>query len=145
QSVRSDENVESVGFVEDLQAWTHQLGADRDRHRAADEPGDERKHQVHRADVLVVGRIEKAPPAVRDLVRFLIAMRGMCHRIHCQSLRLPPLVGRDCRRHRIAGAAVSASTLCAASLSIAYFCLALLSQLLKSPSFTTRTAIGMKE
>src|SRR5262249_37673085 len=139
-----DERVVLMGLVEDLNPGIHQLGTDRDRHGAADQARNEREHQVHRADVLVVGRIEKAPPAVRDFVGFLIAIGSVCHRIHCQSLRLRPLVAAGYDHHRIAGAAVAASALCAASLSIAYFCLALLSQLLKSPSFTTCTAIGMK-
>jgi hypothetical protein len=91
--MRGDEDVEGVGLVKDLQARIHQLGADRDRHRAADQPGDERKHKIHRADVLVIGRIEKAPPPVRNPVRSLIAMRRVCHRIHCESLCLrPPFV-----------------------------------------------------
>ena len=132
-----NEHVVGMRVVEDLDARVHQLGADRDRERATDQPGDERKHQVHRADVLVVGRIDKAPPAVRDFVGFLIAIGSVCHRIHCQFLRV-------CDRYRIADVAVAASALGAAPLSIAYFCLALLSQVSKSFSFTTRTAIGMK-
>ncbi len=39
QPVRGDEHVVSVGVVEDLDAGIHQLGADRDRQRAADQAG----------------------------------------------------------------------------------------------------------
>src|SRR5205807_7210949 len=124
-------------FVKDLQARIHQLGADRDRHSAADQAGHEREHQVHRADVLVIGGIKKAPPAVRDFVRFPIAVRGVCHRIHCQFLRV-------CDRYRAAEVSAAATALCAALLSLPYFCFALLSQVSKSFWFTTRTAIGIK-
>ncbi len=38
-----------------LQARLKKLGTDNHRHRAADEKHDKGKHQVHGADVLVVG------------------------------------------------------------------------------------------
>ena len=42
-----------------------QLGADQQRQHAADHEHGEREQQVHRADVLVVGREQPAAPAVR--------------------------------------------------------------------------------
>ncbi len=53
---------------EDLDAGIHQFGADRHRHGAADHAGDDREDQVERADVLVIGRKEIAPPAGGDAV-----------------------------------------------------------------------------
>ena len=55
-------------LVEDLQARVLQLHAHGDRQGAADHAGDDREHQVHRADVLVVGRIDEAPPPGRMAV-----------------------------------------------------------------------------
>src|ERR1043165_8375826 len=58
-----DEDVESVRFLEDLQARIHQLGPHHHGEEAADAACHHRKDQVHRADVLVVGGIDVAPPA----------------------------------------------------------------------------------
>ena len=43
-----------------------------DRQRAADEAGDDREHEVHRADVLVVRRIDEAAPAGRMVVGVIV-------------------------------------------------------------------------
>src|SRR5262249_31132442 len=50
-----------------------------DQHRgaAADEEHDARENQVHRADVLVIGRVHPAPPAVR-LVIVIVVRLGVC-------------------------------------------------------------------
>ena len=45
-----------------------QLDAHADRERAADQAADDREHQVHRADVLVVGRIDEAAPSGRRVM-----------------------------------------------------------------------------
>ena len=42
--------------IDELHAGHEQLGADHQRHRAADEEHDQAEHQVHRADVLVIRR-----------------------------------------------------------------------------------------
>ena len=49
--------------VENLDARLLQLHAHGDRERSADDPRDDREDQVHRADVLVVGRVDVALPA----------------------------------------------------------------------------------
>ena len=51
--------------VENLDAGLVQLHAHQDREEAADHARDDREPQIHRADVLVVGRIDIAPPAGR--------------------------------------------------------------------------------
>ena len=48
--------------VEDLDAGLLQLHAHDDRQSAADHPRHDGEDQIHRADVLVVGRIDIAPP-----------------------------------------------------------------------------------
>ena len=85
QAVRGHEHVVGMGLVEDLDAGIHQLDADHDRHRRADDARDDREHQVHRADVLVVGRIDEAPPSGRMVVRVIVM--GVIGRV---SLRLLP-------------------------------------------------------
>ena len=45
-----------------------QLDAHADRERAADQSADDGEHQVHRADVLVVGRIDEAAPSGRRVM-----------------------------------------------------------------------------
>ena len=65
QPVRGGEHVELMAVVEHLHAGELQLHADGDRHEAADHAGDHGEHQVHRADVLVVGRIDEAAPPGR--------------------------------------------------------------------------------
>ena len=87
QAVCGNDDVEVVGLVEDLQAGIHQLDPDQDREDAADHAGDQREHQVHRADVLVVRRIDKAAPAMRDGVSVVIAVCRVCHRVHGKILR----------------------------------------------------------
>ena len=61
---------------DDLQAGLEQLGADRQRHHAADEEHREREPQVQRADVLVVGRRDPAhDPA--GVVRVVVVVVGV--------------------------------------------------------------------
>ncbi len=59
QAVHRVELIEELG-LDELQARLEQLGADRQRHDAADDEHDEREPQVQRADVLVVGRHDPA-------------------------------------------------------------------------------------
>ena len=56
--------------LEQLEPYQH-------RHEAADEEHDAREDQVHRADVLVIGRVHPAPPAVR-LVVVIVVRCGVC-------------------------------------------------------------------
>ena len=53
--------------MEDLDARLLQLHAHSDRQRAADDAGENREYQIERADVLVVGRIDPAHPAMYGL------------------------------------------------------------------------------
>ena len=89
QAVRGHKYVVLVSLVENLHAGKHQFRPDRHRHQGADEPRDEGEHQVHRADVLVIGRIDEPPPAGRKVVRVIVmAVIGMrcCGRCHFQIL-----------------------------------------------------------
>ena len=60
---------------ENLDAGLGQFHAHHDGQEAADEPGDDGKPQIHRADVLVVGGIDIAPPARRQGV---VVVSGGC-------------------------------------------------------------------
>ena len=78
QAVRGHKYVVLVSLVENLHAGKHQFRPDPHRHQGADEPRDEGEHQVHRADVLVIGRIDEPPPAGRKVVRVIVmAVIGM--------------------------------------------------------------------
>ena len=48
--------------MENLDTGFHQFPAHHDRHEAAYQAGKNRKPQVHRADVLVIGRVDIAFP-----------------------------------------------------------------------------------
>ena len=68
QAVRGDQHIEHVVIAaEDLVARHHQLGTEHHRHEHANDAGTEREAQIERADVLVVGRIEPAPPPGRGV------------------------------------------------------------------------------
>ena len=71
QTMRGREHVEHMRVMEELQSRMHQFETHSDRQHAPDQSAHERKHQVHRADVLVIGRIEIAPPAARMVVVIL--------------------------------------------------------------------------
>ena len=53
---------------------------------AADHAGDDREHQVHRADVLVVGRIDEAAPPGRGVVRVIVAHGRRVRRVRREPL-----------------------------------------------------------
>jgi hypothetical protein len=73
QPVQRRHRVEELG-IDDLQAGLEELAADRQRHDAADEEHREREPQVHRADVLVVGRRDPAHDPLR--VMRVLAVRN---------------------------------------------------------------------
>ena len=56
-------------------AREHQLGADRDREQHADKAGANREDQIERADVLVVGREQEAPPPGRMAMLLVLVVR----------------------------------------------------------------------
>src|SRR5205085_10359729 len=76
----------------------HQLDADRDRERAADHSADDGEHQVHRADVLVIGRINEAAPTGRRVMLFMrmmlmlraVSRCGSSHVVLPRIFPLPP-------------------------------------------------------
>src|SRR5262249_36081475 len=55
-----------------------QLHADRNRHRPADQAGEDREHQVHAPDVFVVRGIDEPPPSVRKGVLVMSVVRYRC-------------------------------------------------------------------
>src|SRR5947207_2424991 len=131
--------------MEILEPGIHQLEPNPDRQGSADHPGDHRKHQIHRADVLVIGGIDVPSPSGGVIVRVMHVV-GAVSRFHrCHVVSSISFAGPRCpvsycvSRDSLAANAVGAeSSLCA------YFFLASSSQRLKSLSLTTRTAIGMK-
>ena len=73
--------LKTAGFSE-LQARLEQLGPDHEREQAADQEHQQREHQVHRPDVLVVRRRQPAHDALRRSVRVVVVVAGVCHRVH---------------------------------------------------------------
>ena len=69
----TDERVEDLGIAKDLHARIHELCPDTHRENAADHAAHHGEDEVHRADVLVIGRVKPAPPATRA-----IAVGGIC-------------------------------------------------------------------
>ena len=112
---------------------------------AADHPRDDREDQVHRADVLVVGRIDVAPPAGGMAVRRAASAwpwRMGLQVVMVSAMAAFPLSNssrrrRDVRRHQVIGGSVAlaSSTMPACKAAI---------QASNSSLVTTRTAIGMK-
>src|SRR5882724_11176580 len=114
-AVRGGEHVvqmRGVLAVEELHAGIHQLDAHADRERAADHPADDREHQVHRADVLVVGRVDEAAPSGRGrmIVRIMrVVSRCRSHdrisltsKTRCRPLSFIRLFScRDAILHRV--------------------------------------------
>ena len=84
-----------MAVVEDLHAGELQLHADGDRHEAADHAGDHGEHEVHRADVLVVGRIDEAAPPGRGVVLVcrVVVVCAVSRRSHYQFLE-PVVIAR---------------------------------------------------
>src|SRR6185312_8589576 len=149
QPVRGGEHVVFVWRREDLQARVLQLGADRDRHARADHAGEDREHQVHRADVLVVGRVYEAPPTGRmtvGLVSFMRAVRGSrVARHHSRPwLSLSHVGPGHFIQGHLADYLVASATAVARLSSAAYFFLASSIHAAYCCSLTTCTAIGMK-
>ena len=83
QAVIADEHVEDFRIAENLQARIHQLGAHGHRKHPADHPADDGEDEVHRADVLVIGRVDPPPPAMR----MVFAVGG--DRLRCAGHDLP--------------------------------------------------------
>jgi hypothetical protein len=77
QAVHGGERIEELG-VDQLQAGLEQLGAQQQSVTPAHEEHREREPQVHRADVLVVGRVQPPPPAVGVVVCVIIVVIEYC-------------------------------------------------------------------
>jgi hypothetical protein len=74
------EDIEHLGIAENLHAGLHELGAHAHRQETADDAPDHGQDQVHRPDVLVVGREEPTPdPRWMVVVMDVFGMGGMCH------------------------------------------------------------------
>ena len=143
QAMRGGEHVEHVRVVEELQARVHQFQPHPDRQHAADQSAHQRKHEVHRADVLVVGRVDVAPPTVRVVVVVLAV--NLHRRSHDSSpSRYRPLTIPGTDRHHRAIYCAAATLVGGTTPSRAYFFFASSSHAANACSLTTRTAIGMK-
>src|SRR4030095_12672628 len=69
--------------IDELQARLEQLGAYHECEQAADQEHQQREHQVHRADVLVVRRGQPAHDALGGAVVGVLVVEGrVCHRVH---------------------------------------------------------------
>ena len=69
----ADECVIDLGIAEDLQARRHKFCPDPHRKHPADHAAHDGEGEVHRADVLVIGRVHPSPPAMR-----MIVVGGIC-------------------------------------------------------------------
>src|SRR5258708_32880028 len=122
----------------------HQLEPYADREDPAHQSGEQREYEVHRADALVVGRIEVPPPTVR--VVLLVLAVSFSHRSHeLRSFELSPGLQPLHRSRTHCGSGCAAATaLDGGASSRANFFLASSTQAENACSLTTRTAIGMK-
>src|SRR4051812_1503708 len=127
--------------MEEVQPRVHQLDADRDRQRAADDSADDGEHQVHRPDVLVIGRIDVAAPSMR---RVMLFVRLVCRCRSCHVLSSTFLTAAARCWFYSAFAPIAAATAMGALSVRAYFFLASSTHAANACSLTTRTAIGMK-
>ena len=75
--MRGGNHVVDLRVAEDLQARLHQLGAYNHRQQATEHPAHKSEAQVHRAYVLVIGRVGPTPPAARAVVSLRI--RSISH------------------------------------------------------------------
>ena len=100
--MRGDQNVKHMMIAtEYLAARLGQFHAHHDGHNEADNPRDNGEDQIHRADVLVVGRIDKTAPTSR-VVMVAVAVGGICvaHNFPAGSLSRPFFsVWRFCASH----------------------------------------------
>ena len=69
--------VEMIIAAQNPVARKLQFHADENRHRPADDAADNGENQIERADVLMIGRIEKTPPAGNRV--FPVMPRVVCH------------------------------------------------------------------
>ena len=153
QAVRGGEHVVFVRRREKLQAGILQLQADGDRQTGRRSRRPSARTQVHRADVLVVGRIDEPPPSGRMSVASSWASCAPCAAAVASHCSCPStcilVVARiifalsyvSLRRGRPRRAAFA---LGASVVVVANFFFAVSSQAEYSCSLTTCTAIGMK-
>jgi hypothetical protein len=74
--------VEVAVAGEPLDAGLLQFHTDADRQRTADDAREDREDKVHRADVLMVRRIDETAPPCRGVV--VVSVSVVCGR-HCRS------------------------------------------------------------
>src|SRR5262249_20920696 len=120
--------------------------AHHDGHCTADQAGDDREHEIHRADVLVVRRIHEPTPSRRMIVRVMraVSRRRRSHDYILRRCRYRPLLPLRNQTHSDLGAAVAATVVRDGASSCANLFFASASQAANARSLTTRTAIGMK-
>ncbi len=122
----------------------HQFDANRDRQQAADQSAHDGEHQVHRADVLVIGRIDKAAPSGR--CRMIVRIMRAVSRCRSSHVQLPQIY--RCRPrfglYWVLEPSVAATLVAGLLSSMANFFFASASHAAYACSFTTRTSIGMK-
>ena len=84
QAMAGYEHVVGMRVGENLQPRLLQFHPDHDGNDPTDQARADREHEVHRADVFVVGRIEIAPPAAGICVGFLVRTSNFQHSRHHQ-------------------------------------------------------------
>src|SRR5262249_39592149 len=128
---------------EELQPWMHQLEPHADRQHAADQSAEQCEHEIHRADVFVVGRIEVTPPTMRMIGEVLaVSFRHRSHDSSPSSCR--PRTIRACAQHHRGVDCAAATVVAGGTSSRAYFFFASSTQAENACSLTARTAIGIK-
>ena len=82
QAMAGYEHVVGMRVGENLQARLLQFHPNHNGNDSTDQARADREHEVHRADVFVVGRIKIAPPAARICVGFLVRVSNFRHSRH---------------------------------------------------------------
>ena len=75
----ADERVIDLGIAEDLQARMHKFCPDPHRKHPADYTAHDGEGEVHRSDVLVIGRVNPSPPAMWMIVVCGFCLDAICH------------------------------------------------------------------
>src|SRR5262245_19583260 len=129
--------------MEELQPRMHQLEPHADRQHAAHQSADQREHEIHRADVFVVGRVEVTPPTMGMIGQVLtVSFRRRSHDSSPSNCR--PRTIPVCAPHHRGVDYAAATVVAGGASSRAYFFFASSTQAENACSLTTCTAIGMK-
>src|SRR5690606_29193559 len=85
-------------FSENLNARLRELPADEARERTADETGDDREDKVHRADVLMVRRIDPTLPVIEAGAVIFVMIRGVSSFVRHSPMLLSASASSTARR-----------------------------------------------